>query len=123
MAMADITAAVDAPLLRWQPAFNLDLVTADKWRWLMKDAGLDIVEHTLVGSAVYPGWRKSVARGTALRRRGILEHLSRNDAPGWQRQLRRAQAFKRSMMLSGRGGGTLPTASRSSPGFAKVSSR
>jgi cyclopropane fatty-acyl-phospholipid synthase-like methyltransferase len=78
LALSDLTATRDVPLARRSPSRGVELVTADAWRALVRGAGFEILEHRLVGPAVYPGHRRWLMLSAAERRRAILAAL----APG-----------------------------------------
>jgi 2-polyprenyl-3-methyl-5-hydroxy-6-metoxy-1,4-benzoquinol methylase len=91
--MADIVAATPLPLVRWQPALKLDLITAADWRKLVEAAGFAVEELTPVDAAVYGGWRRwnnYLARG---RRRKMFEHMCPPGASVIKRQAKRVTAW------------------------------
>jgi ubiquinone/menaquinone biosynthesis C-methylase UbiE len=92
LVMADITATVDLPVVRWQPALKLNLVTPERWRSMIDATSLRVTRHERVGRAVYPGFRRWIAHTAPDRRRQILKSLSGADIPV-VRDLRRAQAW------------------------------
>jgi cyclopropane fatty-acyl-phospholipid synthase-like methyltransferase len=77
--LIDITATTHDPLFTWQPALKLQLITADDWRKLFEAGGLRIDDHALIGKAVYPGYRRWIARTAHQRRQQIFSKL---DKPG-----------------------------------------
>ena len=55
---SDITAMTRDPILSWQPALQLHLITPAKWYRLIEAAGFSIEEKKLIGNCVYPGFRR-----------------------------------------------------------------
>lgn len=78
---ADITATTHLPLVRWQPALKLNLVTCADWQQMMEASALEVEEKRMIGSAVYPGCRRWVARTAAERRRAIFNRSGGPEAP------------------------------------------
>ena len=76
LALSDMTATMDVPVARRLPSRGVDLVTAEAWRKMAEEAGFEIVEHCLVGPAVYPGHRRWLMLSAAERRRAILDTLA-----------------------------------------------
>jgi ubiquinone/menaquinone biosynthesis C-methylase UbiE len=93
LVMADITTGLDLPLVRWQPALKLDLVTAGRWREMLEAAAFRVTRHELVGRAIYPGFRRWLGETAGDRRQEIMNSLSRADAPAPVRTLRQVQAW------------------------------
>jgi hypothetical protein len=64
------------PLARRLRSRGVDLVTAEAWRNMAQGAGFEVVEHRLVGSAVYPGHRRWMMLSAGDRRRAIRASLA-----------------------------------------------
>jgi cyclopropane fatty-acyl-phospholipid synthase-like methyltransferase len=73
--LSDMTATLDVPLARRLRSRGVDLMTGEAWRTMGQEAGFEILEHRLVGSAVYPGHRRWMMLTAAERRRAIRESL------------------------------------------------
>ncbi len=69
---ADIVGTSHLPLLNWQPALKLNLITAADWEKLFASAGFQILEKSMVGDSVYPGCRWWAAQTAGERRQSIL---------------------------------------------------
>lgn len=99
LALSDMTATIDMPLARRVRSPGVDLVTAEAWRAMAQQAGFEILEHRLVGSAVYPGHRRWLMLTAAERRRAILATLA--PAPDATRAAaRRAEAWWREFRIN-----------------------
>jgi hypothetical protein len=60
------------PVVNWQPALKLNLVTASDWGKMLESAGFAVEEKTMVGKAVYPGCRWWTAQTAETRRQAIF---------------------------------------------------
>ena len=91
--MADIVGTTRLPLVRWQPALKLHLITAADWRQLVEAAGFAVEELTPVSAAVYDGWRRWNNYGARARRRKMFEHMCPPGASVLKRQAKRVTAW------------------------------
>lgn len=89
---ADIVGTSHLPLVNWQPALKLNLITAADWESLFKSAGFQILESTMIGEAVYPGCRWWAAQTADERRTAILNRSCKSDTRGPVRKLMSARA-------------------------------
>lgn len=78
---AGIVGTSQLPVVNWQPALKLKLITAADWEKLFTSAGFQILERTMVGDAVYPGCRWWAAQTAGERRKAILKKSCKPDAP------------------------------------------
>ena len=72
MLFADIVGTSHLPIVNWQPALKLNLVTASDWVKMLESAGFMVEEKTMVGKAVYPGCRWWTAQTAGARRQAIF---------------------------------------------------
>jgi SAM-dependent methyltransferase len=88
--LADIVGTTHLPVVNWQPALKLKLITASNWEKILTVAGFVIKEKTMVGQAVYPGCRWWAAQTAADRRKIIFSKSCNKGA---------SPAMKKVMML------------------------
>jgi cyclopropane fatty-acyl-phospholipid synthase-like methyltransferase len=85
--LADIVGTSHLPLVSWQPALKLNLITASDWEMLFGAAGFTVIERTRIGDAVYPGCRWWAAQIAPERRKAIFHKSCRPNAPAPLRKL------------------------------------
>jgi len=95
IALSDEVTTLNLPVARRRPALDVDLVTARAWRQMVAEAGFEVLEHQLVGSSVYPGYRRWLMLTASERRRAILDSLSESGDARRPEALRHAQAWLR----------------------------
>ncbi len=54
---ADIVGTSHFPVVNWQPALKLNLITACDWEKMLEQSGFRVKEKKMIGDAVYPGCR------------------------------------------------------------------
>jgi SAM-dependent methyltransferase len=91
--LSDITASVDLPVARRLPGVAPDLVTARRWRMMFEDVGFDVLEHRLLGAAIYAGYRRWLMLTAPDRRRAIFAQISSNGGARRPLPVRQAQAW------------------------------
>jgi ubiquinone/menaquinone biosynthesis C-methylase UbiE len=91
--LSDMTSTLGMPLARLLPEPGLDLVTAGAWRRIIEDAGFEVLEHRLLGSAVYPGYRRWLMLTAAERRRELLDSIPPTRGAARWLGVRHAQAW------------------------------
>jgi cyclopropane fatty-acyl-phospholipid synthase-like methyltransferase len=84
---ADIVGTSHLPVVNWQPALKLNLITAADWAKLFAEAGFEIMERSMVGDAVYPGCRWWAAQTAGERRAAILNKSCKPEARAPVRKL------------------------------------
>jgi cyclopropane fatty-acyl-phospholipid synthase-like methyltransferase len=89
---ADIVGTSHLPLVNWQPALNLNLITASDWEKLFLAAGFSVIEKTSIGNAVYPGCRWWARQTAGERREAIFKKSCKPNAPVPVRKLMRTRA-------------------------------
>ena len=80
LVLADIVGTNHLPLVNWQPALKLNLVTASDWARMLEDEGFTVQEKRMVGRAVYPGCRWWASQISAEKRNAIFTKSCRADA-------------------------------------------
>jgi cyclopropane fatty-acyl-phospholipid synthase-like methyltransferase len=97
--LIDIVATSHLPLVRWQPALGLNLVTLRDWQEMIRAAGFRISESQFIGNAVYPGFRRGIAQTAASRRDAIYKKLARPNASGLVQQVVHGEAWMLEFVL------------------------
>ncbi|HEV3330987.1 MAG TPA: methyltransferase domain-containing protein [Bryobacteraceae bacterium] len=92
MLFADIVGTSHLPVVNWQPALRLNLVTASDWAKMFEAAGFSVEEKTMVGNSVYPGCRWWAAQTAAAKRKAIFNKSCKPDAAAPIRMLTKARA-------------------------------
>lgn len=87
LVLADIVGTTHLPLVNWQPALKLNLVTAADWKRMLAATGFAVEELKMVGKAVYPGCRWWAAQTAAEKRQAIFAKSCPPDAPPFVRKL------------------------------------
>ena len=72
LVFADIVGTTHLPIVNWQPALKLNLVTASDWERMLASCGFATKELRMIGKAVYPGCRWWTDQTAAERRRAIF---------------------------------------------------
>ncbi|HEV2098207.1 MAG TPA: class I SAM-dependent methyltransferase [Stellaceae bacterium] len=85
--MADIVGTTRLPVLNWQPALKLNLITAADWEDMLAGTGFKTAELKMIGKAVYPGCRWWAAQTSAEKRMAIFTKSCRSDASPLVRKL------------------------------------
>jgi cyclopropane fatty-acyl-phospholipid synthase-like methyltransferase len=70
--LADIVGTIHLPVVNWQPALKLNLVTASDWENMLAFTGFTVDEKKMIGDAVYPGCRAWAAQTSREKRRAIF---------------------------------------------------
>jgi SAM-dependent methyltransferase len=81
LVLADIVGTTHLPLLNWQPALKLNLVTAADWESMLATVGFAVEELQMIGNAVYPGCRWWAAQTANEKIQAIFVKSCRPDAP------------------------------------------
>lgn len=76
----DLAATRRELLFSWQPALKLRLITKADWDELLAAAGFAIEESRLIGSEIFPGYRRWLLRTAAERRQRIFDRVCPRDA-------------------------------------------
>jgi cyclopropane fatty-acyl-phospholipid synthase-like methyltransferase len=97
--LADITATTHLPLVKWQPALRLNLVTAADWQRMIEAAGFTVDEKEMIGRAVYPGCLRWSAHIAADRRRAIFNKSCKTGTSLPVRRLKMMQAWVLELIL------------------------
>jgi cyclopropane fatty-acyl-phospholipid synthase-like methyltransferase len=77
--LADIVGTTHLPLVNWQPALKLNLVTAADWERMLAAAGFAVEELEMIGKAVYPGCRWWAAQTADEKRQAIFAKSCRSE--------------------------------------------
>jgi cyclopropane fatty-acyl-phospholipid synthase-like methyltransferase len=91
--LADIVGTVHLPIVNWQPALKLNLVTTGDWEKMLKSAGFIIQEKRMIGKGAYPGCRWWAAQTAAERRRSIVAKSCPAAAPPLQKRVLMLKAW------------------------------
>jgi cyclopropane fatty-acyl-phospholipid synthase-like methyltransferase len=109
MLFADIVGTSHLPIVNFQPALKLNLVTASDWSKMFAAAGFTVKEKTMVGSAVYPGCRWWASQTADAKRNAIFAKTCKPDAARPIQAIMRARAsileflyFRSVLMLTSR---------------------
>jgi hypothetical protein len=89
---ADIVGTSHLPVVNWQPALKLNLVTAPDWAKMFSSAGFTVDEKTMVGNSVYRGCRWWAAQTASEKRNAIFAKSCRRDAAAPIRMLMKIRA-------------------------------
>jgi cyclopropane fatty-acyl-phospholipid synthase-like methyltransferase len=80
LVLADIVGTVHLPVVNWQPALRLNLVTTSDWERMLGTSGFAIQEKIMVGKAVYPGCRWWARQTSTEKRKAIFAKSCGPDA-------------------------------------------
>jgi cyclopropane fatty-acyl-phospholipid synthase-like methyltransferase len=72
LVLADIVGTAHLPIVNWQPALKLKLVTASDWDRMLASCGFARAERIMIGDAVYPGCRWWADQTAPERRKAIF---------------------------------------------------
>jgi ubiquinone/menaquinone biosynthesis C-methylase UbiE len=92
LVLADIVGTIHLPLVNWQPALKLNLITTSDWEKMLRATGFVIEEKKMVGNAVYPGCRWWAAQTSTEKRRAIYAKSCRADAHPCVKKLMKLRA-------------------------------